>query len=135
MSCKSAVNIANTSSTNVATNANIPLGTIQRRYGCALNATGNGIQLNAPGYYLVTASITFTAPATGVVSVTLQQDGVSVNGATAADTVTTALTEQNSISLNTIVRVFNGSAPDVLTLLNTGIAFTPSNISVSVIKI
>lgn len=135
MSCKSAVYIANTVSGNVATNTAIPLGTIQRRYGCSLNATSTGVNLNDCGYYLVNATITFTAPTTGVVAVTLQKDGTSVIGATAAESVATATTEQHTIAITAIVRVTNGSAPDILTLLNTGIAFTPSNVSLSVVKI
>lgn len=135
MSCKSAVYIANNISGNVATNTAIPLGTIQRRYGCSLNAASSGVTLNDCGYYLVNATITFTAPATGVVAITLQQDGVSVIGATAAESVNTATTEQHTVAITAIVRVFGGNAPDTLTLLNTEIAFTPSNVSVSVVKI
>lgn len=133
MSCKSAVNTANTTSTSVAVNAAIPLGTVQHRCGCALNAAATGVTISQSGYYLVNVNITFTAPAAGVVAVTLQDNGASVPGATAAESVTTANTEQHTVAFTTMVRSATGA--DTLTLVNTGIAFTPSNVAVTVVKI
>lgn len=135
MSCKSSVYIANTTATNVATNSAIPFGAIQRRYGCSLDATSGGVILKNCGYYLVNATITFTAPTTGTVTVALRDDGVNVVGATASETVNTATTEVHTIAITAIVRVLNGAAPDTLTLLNTGIEITPSNVAVTVVKI
>ena len=90
MSCKSSVYMANTNAATVSENSAIPLGSVIRRYGCSVNGTTGGIVLNETGYYLVTATITFTAPAAGDATITLQHDGVSVVGATASETVTTA---------------------------------------------
>lgn len=133
MSCGSAVFVANNVSAAVAANASIPLGTIQRRYGCALNAASAGVTITQKGYYLVNATITFTAPAAGVVAISLQDNGQQVVGVTAAESVTTPTTEQHTIALTGIVRSLSGS--DVLTLVNTGIAMTPSIVSLNVVKI
>lgn len=132
MSC-AAIYTANTASQSVGVNTAINLGTIQRRFGCALNAGSTSVSIGKPGYYAVSAIITFTAPAAGVAAVSLQQNGAQVPGATVADTVTTATTEQNTVSIVAIVRSTTGN--DTLTFVNTGIAFTPSNVAVSVIKL
>ena len=52
MSCKSLIYTALTSPTAVAADGIIPLGSIVRRYGCALAANGNGVNVSEPGYYL-----------------------------------------------------------------------------------
>lgn len=132
---KSAIFMANTASTSVGANAAVPFGTVNRRFGCSLNGTTGGIVVNEPGYYLVTANISYTAPDTGNVTVALQQDGVSVPGATASDTVGTATTEINNITVTGIVRVMCGSAPDTITLQNTGVAITTSNVAISAVKL
>ena len=132
---KSAIFMANTVSTSVGANAAVPLGTVNRRFGCSVNGTTGGIVLNEPGYYLVTANISYTAPATGNVTVALQQDGVSVPGATAIDTVATASTEINNITVTGIIRVMCGNAPDTITLQNTGVAITTSNVAISAVKL
>ena len=133
MSFSSAIYTANTASQTLAVNAAAQLGTIQRRYGCALNAGSSSISISKCGYYLVNMTVTYTAPAAGVAAVSLQQNGTQVAGATVADTVTTAVTEQNTMSLTAIVRSTSGN--DTLTLINTGIAITPSNVAVTVVKL
>lgn len=133
MSCSSVLYTANTASQSLAVNAAAQIGTIQRRYGCAINSGASSVSISKPGYYLVSFSMTFTAPATGVAAVTMQQNGTQVFGATAADTVTTATTEQNTMNFTAVVRSTTGN--DTLTFVNTGIAITPSNIAVTVVKL
>lgn len=135
MACKSNIYAVNTTATAVTANSTVPVSTIVRRYGCGTNLLGNAVTLNEPGYYLVNVAATFTAPAAGVVALTLQDDGVQVPGATAATTITTASTENRSVAFSAIVRVMCGSAPDALTLVNTGVAATYSNVSISAVKI
>ena len=135
MSCKSNIYAVNTTSAAVVANGTLPLSTIVRRYGCAANLSGNSVSLSESGYYLVNISATFTAPAAGVVSIALQDDGVAVTGATASTTITTASTEVRTLNLTAIVRVFCNSAPDALTIVNTGVAATFSNIAIDVVKI
>lgn len=132
MSC-SAIYTANTASQTVGVNTAVNLGTTQRRFGCALTAGSTSVSINKCGYYLVVANFTFTAPAAGVASVALQQNGAQVPGATAADSVTTATTEQNTMGISTIVRSTTGA--DTLTFVNTGVAITPSNVAVTVTKL
>lgn len=132
MSC-AAVYTANTASQSVAVNATVNLGTIIRRFGCALNAGASSVSVSKCGYYVVNAIVTYTAPAAGVAAISLQQNGTQVPGATVADTVTTATTEQNTMSLTAIVRSTSGN--DTLTIVNTGIAITPSNVAVTVVKL
>ena len=135
MSCKSNIYVANTTSTAVVANGTIPIPTIVRRYGSNINSAGSSVTITEPGYYLITADATFTAPVADIVSMAIQQDGTTITGATAATTVTTATTEQRSLAITAIVRVFCGSAPDTITLLNTGGAATYTNVTMSVVKI
>lgn len=136
MSCKAVLYEVNTSSTSVAaTTGIIPLTNIVRRYGNSINQSGNSIILNDVGYYQVNVQVTFSAPAAGVIGLTLQQDGTQVLGATGAETITTATTEVRSISFTAIVRVTCGNAPSTLTLVNSGLAATYTNVAISVEKV
>lgn len=134
MSCSSSLYTANPNTQTVAANANIQLGSVQRRYGCALNSdSSSSVFIKKCGYYLVTFNVTFTASVAGTASVVLRQNGTQVTGASAAGTVTTATTEQNTLTFVAIVRSVTGN--DTLTFANTGIDITPSNVAVSVVKL
>lgn len=98
------------------------------------NQQQNQQQTNQTNNWL-NVSISYTAPAIGDVVVNLQQDGTNVAGGSASDTVATATTEINNINITAIVRVFGGNAPDTLTLKNTGIAISTSNVSMTVVKL
>lgn len=110
----------------------LPLSTIARRRGKLITSETDSILLGAPGYYKVTATITFTAPAAGDVTIQLQKDGVVVPGITASETITTATTEIRTITLSGIVRVPCCGDAASLSLVNTGVAITTSNISIDV---
>lgn len=137
MSCKSLINVATTTSSAVVANGILPLTTIVRRRGCDVNLSGNAVAITDCGsnYYLVTVTATFTAPVAGDVTLSLQQNGTNVIGATATTTITTDTTEVRSISFSAIVRTFNTSGIDSLTVVNSGVAATFSNIDVNVIKL
>lgn len=137
MSCKSLIYAATTASSAVIANGTLPLATIIRRRGRDVNLSGNSIAITDTGsnYYLVTVNATFTAPVAGVISLALQQNGVTVAGATASTTVTTATTEVRSLSFSAIVRTFNGGTIDSLTIVNNGLAATFSNIAITVEKL
>lgn len=137
MSCKSLISVATTTSSSVLAGGTLPLATIVRRRGCDVNLSGSTVALTDTGsnFYLVNVTATFTAPVAGVVSLALQQNGTAVPGATASTTVTTAATEVRSLSFAAIVRTFNGSAIDALSVVNTGVAATFTNIAVSVVKL
>lgn len=130
------IQMNNTASQSVAANAPINLGSAQHRINqCALNGSGSGVNILKSGYYKLVASITFTAPATGVVSVAAQIGGTSIVGATASESVNTADTEVHNITLNKDILIPCGSAPAVLSLENTGIACTVTNVSLSLEKL
>lgn len=132
MSCKPLINVVTTTSSAVATNGTLPLQTITRRRGRVFNATGNAITILDCGsnFYDADVTVTFTAPAAGAVSIALLLNGVAIPGATASTTITTATTEVRSLSFHTILRTFNCSASDTLTVVNTGVDATFSNIAV-----
>ena len=135
MSCKANIYVVNTTSTAVVANGTVPTPTIVRRYGSSINSAGNAVTISEPGYYLITLNATFTAPAEGVISLALQDDGVTVPGGIGSTTITTATTEVRSISIAAIVRVFCSSAPDTITVLNTGVAATFTIVALAAVKI
>lgn len=137
MSCKSLINVATTSSTAVVTGGTLPLATIVRKRGNEINLSGNAVAITDTGsnYYLVTVTATFTAPVVGVVKLDLQQNGTNVTGATASTTITTASTEVRSLSFSAVVRTFNCCGLDSLSVANTGVGATFSNIAIQVEKL
>lgn len=136
MSCKSLIDVALTTSSEVLANGTVPLGAITRKRGCNLGLSGNAISIvdDYNNYYLVTVTATFTAPAAGVVTLNLQQNGNTVTGATASTTITTANTEVRSLSFSKYIKTFNGRGIDTLSFVNAGVAVTFSNIDVTVSK-
>ena len=138
MSCNSLIDVATTTSTSVLANGVIPFSTIVRRRGKEVQQAGNSVIISDCGsnFYLVNVTATFTAPVAGDVTLTLQQNGSEVIGGTASTTITTATTETRSLSFSAIVRTYNSqSIVDVLTLVNSGVAITLSNVAMSVIKL
>ena len=116
-----------TTDQTVLTNGIIPLTTIQRKYGCAILPTSDGVLLSRPGYYKVNASVTFTAPTAGTISLQLQKNGVNVPGVTASTTITTATTEVRTLNISGIVRLNCVEGIATLSLLNTGEGITLNN--------
>lgn len=138
MSCNSLIDVATTTSTSVLANGVIPFSTIVRRRGREIGQAGSAVAISDCGsnFYLVNVTATFTAPVAGDVTLTLQQNGSAVIGGTASTTITTATTETHSLSFSAIVRTYNSqSIVDVLTLVNSGVAITLSNVAMSVIKL
>lgn len=116
----------------VPSEGTLPLTTIVRRRGQNVQQSSDSILLGASGYYHVSVSTTFTAPAAGVVTHSLRIDGVPVQGATASTTISTATTEVRSLSFEGIVRVPCCQAPVTLTVTNDGVDISSSNIAVAV---
>lgn len=121
-----------TTNASVLADGIIPLTTIQRRRGKLIQNGTNSVLLNAPGYYKVTGSVTFTAPAAGTISMELQKNNIAVPGATASTTITTATTELRTLNINAIVRVYCNEDVATLTLVNTGLAITVENVALDV---
>ncbi len=129
----SAIYVINTNAATV-----IPNGVVQnnvaRRYNDGITSDGNnGIILKRPGYYKVSATITFTAEDAGDVSISLQKNGVDIPGITATETITTADTEVRTIYIQGLVRVLCHEGQPILKLVNTSdITITTSNVSFTV---
>ena len=128
----SLIMMTTTTANSVLANGIIPLTTIQRRRGQVVESNSNNITLNRPGYYKINASVTFTAPAAGVMSVKLQKNGVDITGLTASTTITTATTEVRTLNISGIVRVFCNEGFSTITLVNNGLAMTTSNVEMDI---
>ena len=81
---KALIYTANISGAEVPIGNTVPVGSIIRRYGRCIDATGSAINLQEPGYYLVDISATVSAAVVGDVVLALTQDGVPVPGARAS---------------------------------------------------
>lgn len=95
--------------------------------------------LNKPGFYFVTLNATgSTTTTTGNITLQMFQNGVAVPGATATET-STAITDINSMSFSTIVQVRPSCCAvdnqTSLTFVNTGVAATYTNASVTITKL
>lgn len=128
----SLIYLATPSTSSVSSGGVLPLTTIIRRRGSSIQQSNDSIVLGAPGYYKVSVIATFTAPAAGVVTLQLRQDGSLVQGGTASTTITTATTEVSSLSIDSIVRVPCCGSPVTLSVVNTGVDITTSNIAINV---
>lgn len=100
---RSLIQTANQSSQAVAANSIISLGSTQRRFGCNLRLSGNGIEVNGEGYYTADCCVSVTPTSAGPVTVALYNNGVQIPGAIAYGAVSTA---GNSVTLpiNTTIR-------------------------------
>lgn len=131
---KSLIQVANQSTQAVAENSIIPLGTTQRRFGCNLRLSGNGIEVNGQGYYTVDADVSIAPTAAGPVTVAIYNNGVQVPGAIAYGSVSTAANPV-TLPLNTTIRqgCCCDSADNLTVVLLEG-AGNVLNISMRVVK-
>lgn len=131
--------VTNTASTAVAASAVVPFSVPPVRRYCqnVIDLSGNAVTISDcyANYYLVTVNATFTAPAAGDVSLELLQNGNAVTGAKASATVTTASTETNSLSFQSIIRATAGKTNDFLTVKNNGVAATFTNVAMTVSRL
>ena len=128
----SLIYMTTTTTSSVSANGVIPLTNISRRRGCSIQNGTNSVVLGTPGYYKITATITFTAPAAGTITVVAQKNNVDIPGLTASTTITTATTEVRTLTLSGIVRVYCNDGVASITLVNTGVAITTSNVSLDI---
>ena len=131
---RSLIQVANQSTQVVAADSIISLGSTQRRFGCNLRLSGNGIEVNGEGYYTVDADVSVAPTAVGPVTVALYNNGIQVPGAIAYDSVSTA-GNPTTLSINATVR--QGcccDSADNLTLVLLAGAGNVQNVSVRVVK-
>lgn len=125
---------ANSTAQTVPVGGTVNLGSITRRVGCALSASGNNITLHRSGYYDVSVGITATPTAVGTVTATLYQDGVPYPGATVS---ATAAATDTSVALPipaVPVRLCGECCTSNLNIVMSGVETVVNNIAVKVIK-
>lgn len=141
MSCKSAIQVVNTTVGTAIANGGIYVpNQIVRRFGQSVNLGANGVVIGTGctgvTYYDVEVVATVTATAVGNVTATLYQDGAAVPGATATVTAT-AIGDEVVLPISTLVKVvgFCGSnATSTLTVVISDQATTSDNLSFKVTK-
>lgn len=129
---RSLIQTVNQSPQDVAVNGIVSLGSVQRRFGCNLRLSGNGIEVEGAGYYSVDASVTVAPTAAGTVTVALYDNGVQVPGAIASSTAAADATVNIPI-IGTIRLGCCDPAHNLTVVLEEGPG-TVTNISVRVVK-
>lgn len=131
---KSLIQVVNQSTQAVAENSIISLGSTQRRFGCNLRLSGNGIEVNGEGYYKIDASVSVAPTEVGNVTVAIYSNGVQIPGAVAYDSVSTAATPTNLSICATIRQSCCCDSADNLTLVLVEGAGNVQNVSMRVEK-
>ena len=104
------------------------------RFGSAVfTSTGTIQTLSCKGFYHITATVTYTAPAAGDVTLQLIEDNTPVDGILVTQTVTTADTETNTAVLDFYVLV-RGTYPKNIAIRNTGVAIDITNAILNITK-
>ncbi len=99
---RSLIQTANQSTQAVAAESIIGLGSTQRRYGCDLRLSGNGIEVTGNGYFTADLDVSVSPTAAGPVTVALYKNGTAIPGAIAYTTGTAG--NPVSVSINTTIR-------------------------------
>ena len=126
----SLIMVGSTTSSDVLENGVVPMNTILRRRGKVLTSNNDNILLNMPGYYKLNASVTFTSTETGVATIVVQKNNITIPGLTASTSVATATTEVSTLNVSGIVRVNCGEGLASISLVNIGIPITTSNVEI-----
>ena len=106
--------------------------------GCTITRNGPTFQLNKPGYYYVTFNTDASSATVDAITVELQNNGIAVPGAPATTTPAVANDVMN-LAFATIIKVppsccaIDNTAN--LTLVNTGVAATFTNVNVNITKL
>lgn len=132
---KSLIYTVNNAGAAVPLGSNVPIGSIIRRYGKCIDATGSAINLFEPGYYDVDISATMTAAAAGDVILTLTQDGTPVTGATATASIATPATQFENVAIVATIRVKCCGNANLAVLVGGTTAPTIRNMAVQVTKV
>ena len=130
---RSLIQTTNTTSSAVALNGTIPLGSVLRRFGCNCRLNGNKVEIEGTGYYTVTATVTLQPEAAGAVSVALYENNVAVPSAVATGTAA-AIGDDVTLTIVTTVRETCCEGASSLALVLTEGASTITNVSMRVEK-
>ena len=129
----------NSTTQEVVVNGILSFSTDRILTGCTATRNGQTFQLNKPGYYYITFNADGAATTTpGDIVVVLQNNGISVPGAIATYTATAA-DDATNLAFATIIKVPPSCcAVDNtvnLTLVNTGVAATFTNVNINITKL
>ena len=129
----------NNTTQEVVVNGVLSFSTDRILTGCTATRNGQTFQLNKPGYYYITFNADGAATTTpGDIVVVLQNNGISVPGAIATYTATAA-DDATNLAFATIIKVPPSCcAVDNtvnLTLVNTGVAATFTNVNINITKL
>lgn len=130
---KSLIQTANQSTVQVAENSIIPLGSVQRRYGCNLRLSGNAVECVGEGYYTIDCGVSVTPTAAGAVTVALYNNGQQIPGAIAYGTGTAGSPLALALPPATVRQMCCDSAFNITAVLISG-AGAVNNIGLRVTK-
>ena len=134
---------------NVLAGGLIQLGDVYRRF-CRKNSCGTkvfdntttGVILQWDGIYHITATLVGTGTEAGDVTVQLFSNGIAVPGAISTETITTPDTEFRTFVIEKFILVnnaevlgCNSTLAQTLTLENTGVGATFTNVTFDVVKV
>ena len=100
---KSLIQTVNQTVQSLADNSLVSLGSVQRRYGCNLRLSGNGIEVIGEGYYKIDCNVTVAPETAGDVTVAIYDNGVQIPGAIATAT-TTAANQAVTVPIQSTIR-------------------------------
>ena len=119
MSCKSAIYTVNNTNTTITVGAGetaqIPFGSVIRRFGKYVNLDGGSILCYDSGYFDTEISLTVSPTAATAITAQLYQDGVAVPGAFATATPTDA-GDPVSLPITALIRNCGCNCSSVLTI-------------------
>lgn len=138
----------NFTSQDVIENGILNLGAVYRRFCKRINGVrtfdfdGNNIVLQQSGMYHITVVATASGSAAGDITLALYENGIAIPGVVATETITTPDTEFRTLTLDYYVLVDDtcvlgnvATVQKAITLVNTGIEATYTNVVVSVDKV
>lgn len=130
---KSLLYAVNSNTQDLEIGENISFGTAVRRFGCNIDANGGTPSITGAGYYSIDIDIDFSTAigSTGIVSVTLMQDGTAIPGASVEQSVAALTTYTKSISCVVRDRCCGTST---ITAVVGGVAINVSNASIRIVK-
>ena len=143
------IGLQDTATQTVLADGLIQIGDVYRRY-CRKNSCGvkvydntsTGVTLNWSGVYKVTATLVGTGTEAGDVTVQLFLNGQPVLGAISTETITTADTEFRTFVIDRFILVDNSNilgcnttVAQTLTLENTGVGATFTNVVLDIVKV
>lgn len=142
------IGIKNTAPQTIAVDGIVSLGSVYRKFitkgACGVptfSALSDSLTLNRKGIYHITVTAVVSAPAAGVVTLALEENGEEITGAFASETITTATTELRTLVIDYYLLVDSDiilSCPTTtsksITIRNIGDEATIENIVVNVEK-